>query len=302
VIEIIEIDEKKCNGCSQCIPNCPEGALQIIDGKARLVSDLFCDGLGACIGHCPEGAIKVVEREAEPYDERMVMEKIVAQGPNVTKAHLQHLEEHGQKEFLQQALDYLEENGIENPLGKKTGVEDGIKGQVEAKAGKKPLPCGCPGTMERDFRREKLAGKKESAGEANRGMAGSEEGKEHIDNQSELSQWPVQLTLVNPNAAFFDNADLLVSADCVPFANANFHNGLLKGKALVVGCPKLDDPAAYKEKLTAIIKNNNVKSVTVATMEVPCCSGLARAVEQAVEESGNDIAVEGKVVRINGDL
>lgn len=270
--KIIEINEEKCNGCSECIPNCPEGALQIIDGKARLVSDLFCDGLGACIGHCPQGAIEIIEREAEPYDERKVMAKIVPQGINVVKAHLLHLDEHGEKGFLKIALEYLEEKDIENPLN----------------AGKKPakMACGCPGTMERVIERKPMAGKDMASAKMD----------------SELMQWPVQLSLVNPNAAYFDSAELLVSADCVPFAFPDFHRKLLKGKAVVIGCPKLDDIEAYTEKLTEIIKSNNLKGITLAHMEVPCCFGLKHAVEQAIEASGKKVKLTQKIVSVQGDF
>ena len=142
--KIIKIDEEKCNGCGLCIPNCPEGALQIIDGKVRLVSDLYCDGLGACLGHCPEGAITIEEREAQIYDERKVMENIVRQGRNVIKAHLKHLKEHNQNEYLKQALDYLKEKGIENPLGDKP------KGKFLNKHS--DTSSECPGSKIMDFR------------------------------------------------------------------------------------------------------------------------------------------------------
>lgn len=266
--KIIEIEENLCNGCGQCIPNCPEGALQIIDGKARLVSDLFCDGLGACIGHCPEGAISIVEREARAYDEKKVMERIVQQGKSVTRAHLEHLKEHGETEYLQEALDFLEEKGIENPLEEKTS--------------ERKLPCGCPGTMEKKIERKPV-------GRSN-------------EQESALGQWPVQLTLVNPNARYFDNAELLVATDCVPFAYANFHSDFLQGKSVVVGCPKLDDIEHYKKKLTEIIKSNDLKGITLVHMEVPCCFGLKRAVEQAIVDSGKDLYLKQAIISIRGEV
>jgi len=269
--KIVKIDEGKCNGCGQCIPNCPEGALQVIDKKARIVSDLFCDGLGACIGHCPEGAIKIIEREAEPYQEKKVMEKIVKQGPNVIKAHLEHLKEHGESGLLEEALDFLKEKGIKNTL------------EYEEK--KPALPCGCPGSKVMDFKPGK----------------GSEKAGSEAMQDSELRQWPVQLTLVPVNAPYFREADLLVSADCVPFANPNFHKDLLKGRRLVIACPKLDDIGAYREKLTEMLKANDIKNVTVAIMEVPCCYGLYQAVEEAVQGSGKDINLVKKIITIGGD-
>jgi len=267
--KIVEIDEEKCDGCGLCIPNCPEGALQIIDGKARLVSDLFCDGLGACIGHCPRGAIEIVEREAEPYDERKVMKKIAGQGPNVIKAHLEHLREHGEEGYLKEAVEYLEENSMEVPV---------------EQTKEKKLLHGCPGSRVMDFK-----DRHSDSGSARR-------------QASELKQWPVQLTLVPPNAPYFDNADLLVSADCVAFAHPNFHSDLLRGKTLVVGCPTLDDIVSYVEKLTGIIRDNNIKSVTVAIMEVPCCNGMHFAVEKAIGDSGKDIRLVKKVISISGEV
>lgn len=267
--KIIKIDEEKCNGCSLCIPNCPEGALQIIDGKARLISDLFCDGLGACIGHCPEGAISIEEREAEPYDEKKVMENIVKQGKNTIKAHLKHLKEHGETKFLDEALDVLKEKGIEIPDLEDDKMEHGTG--------------GCPGAAMREVNTEADV-------------------SDNSEQASALRQWPVQLNLLPVQAPFFDNSHLLVAADCVPFANANFHSKLLSGKSLVIGCPKLDDVEAYKEKLTEIFKQNKIKSTTVAIMEVPCCYGLYNAVEEAIKASGKKVPLIKEVVGVNGEI
>jgi len=264
--QIIKIDEDKCNGCGECIPNCPEGALQIIDNKARLVSDLMCDGLGACIGHCPQGAIEIEEREAEPYDEEKVMENIIKAGPNTIKAHLEHLRDHNQGEFLNQALNVLKEKGIDNPLKQEK---------------KKDLPCGCPGTAMREIKTKK----QETAQE----------------QQSELRQWPIQLNLLPAQAPFFEDCDLLVAADCTGFANPNFHT-LLKGKQLVIGCPKLDNIQEYQEKFTEIFKQNNIKSVAVSIMEVPCCYGMYAAVEQAIKDSGKNIPLNQITVSVSGEI
>jgi NAD-dependent dihydropyrimidine dehydrogenase PreA subunit len=204
--KIVRIDEGLCNGCGQCIPKCAEGALQIIDGKARLVSDSYCDGLGACLGHCPQGAILIIEREAEAFDEDAI------------HAHL---------------------------------------------ARKKPSPS--PET-------------------------------------SALRQWPVQLNLVPSKAAFFDDSDLLVIADCVPLAYPNVHGSLLSKKSVVMGCPKFDDAQGYVKKLTEILKNNNVKSITVAHMEVPCCFGLLWIVKKAIDASGKQIPLEQQVITIRGEI
>jgi len=268
--KIIRIDEDKCNGCGQCIPNCPEGALKIIDNKVRLISDLFCDGLGACIGHCPQGAITVQEREAEKYDERKVMENIVRQGKNVIREHLKHLKDHNEAKHLKDAISYLEEKNIEVPP-----VEESDK-----------LPCGCPGSKVMDFRSVKD------------GVA-LDEPMSKI--RSQLKQWPVQIMLVPPYAPYLDNADLLIAADCVPFAYANFHDDLLKGKVLLVGCPKLDDIGIYQERITQILSNNDVKSITYAHMEVPCCFGLIGVIKEAISKSGKKIPFSDVTIGINGE-
>jgi ferredoxin len=269
---IIKIYEDKCNGCGNCIPNCKEGALQIIDGKARLISDLFCDGLGACIGHCPQSAITLEEREAVAYDEKKTMiENIIPAGENTIKAHLEHLREHNQKKLLQEALDVLKEQDIKNPL------KEGGETKMEKSA------CGCPGAAIREVNNDNTA-------------------ENNSEQSSTLRQWPVQLNLLPVNAPFFDGSHLLVAADCVPFANPNFHSKLLKGKSLVIGCPKLDDIQQYTEKLTEIFKQNKIKSVTVAIMEVPCCTGMYVAVEQAIKASGNKIPLIKEVIGIDGNI
>lgn len=267
--DIVKIDEDRCNGCGLCVPGCPEGALQIIDGKARLVSDIFCDGLGACIGECPQGAITVEKREAEPYDERKAMQNIVKMGANTIRAHLTHLKEHGETKLLREAQEFLKEKGI----------------SIEAE---ERLPCGCPGTALRSAGHRKDIGAKALAGKP--GAAES--------SSSELKQWPVQLRLLPVKAQIFDGAHLLVAADCVPFADADFHPRILSGKTVVIGCPKLDDISSYEEKLAEIFRQNDIKEATVAIMEVPCCSGLHRAVTNAIEASGKMIPLNKEVVRI----
>ena len=272
--EIITIDEDKCNGCGLCVPNCPEGALQIIDEKARLVSDLFCDGLGACIGHCPEGAITIEKREAEPYEENRVMENIVKLGENTIKEHLQHLRDHGALDYLSQALTYLKENDIPVPQMEQKGCP----------------PGGCPGSAVQDFREDVPEPVQEPVA------------KQSGPAETQLRQWPVQLTLVPVAAPYFQNAELVIAADCVPFAFPDFHETFLKGRALAIGCPKLDDAASYKEKLTAIFAQNNIRSITVAHMEVPCCHGLKSLVKAALAESGKIIPYAEVEIGIRGDI
>ena len=268
--QIIEIDEEKCNGCELCIPNCPEGALQIIDGKARLISDLFCDGLGACIGECPEGAITTVEREAAPYDEEKVMENIIRAGPNTIKAHLKHLKDHDQKEYYEQAVAILAEKELPIP-------------KIEEEA----LVCmTCPGVAAHSIDREE-----ESVTIP------------RVEMKSELKQWPVQLHLINPNAPYLKNADLLIVADCVPFAFANFHQRFIKGKIVINLCPKLDSGIdSYIEKLSEIFKNQDVKSITMVKMEVPCCGGIERIVQNAMEKAGEFSIVQTNTISINGKI
>jgi Pyruvate/2-oxoacid:ferredoxin oxidoreductase delta subunit len=278
--QVIRIDEAGCTGCGLCIPNCPEGALQIIDGKARLVSDLFCDGLGACIGHCPEGAIATEEREAEPYDETKVMENIARQGPNVIKAHLDHLASHDQGEYLREAVAYLLEHDVEVP---EKFFESSCLGDEPESA--EPRFGGCPGTRIINL---------EANGTCGEPAAGA-------TTPSELRQWPIQIMLVPPHAPFLKGADLLVAADCVPFAFADFHRTLLRGKVLLVGCPKLDDAQHYEKKLTEMLRQNDVRSVTVAHMEVPCCFGMVKLIESAIENSGKRIPLKTQMISVRGD-
>ncbi len=270
--EIIRIDDEKCNGCGLCVPNCPEGALQIIDGKARLVSDLFCDGLGACIGHCPEGAITIEQREAGEYDERRVMDNVIRQGENTVKAHLEHLRDHGQHDYMKEAISYLVEKDL--------GVPEEFEGAVKSA----PV-AGCPGCQVVDYRE-------------------SEEPPEQEEGSpipSELRQWPVQIMLVPPSAPYLQNADLLITADCVPFAYAGYHRDFLRGKVLLVGYPKLDDAAYYKEKLTEIFKLNDIKRITVVQMEVPCCFGLMKIVKAALAAAETEVPVENVVIGVKGE-
>ncbi len=289
--QIITIDERRCTGCGECIPACPEGALQVIDGKARLISDLFCDGLGACIGKCPTGAMKVESREAEPYDERRVMaESIVKAGPNVISAHLRHLMEHGENGYLRTALDYLEEQGLPNPLESR---EDHRPAQVHthtpAGSDAHAHGGGCPGSRMMDLRGNEPSGS---------GVTPQSNG-----SQGQLRQWPIQLHLVTPIAPYFQGSDLLLAADCAAFAQGNFHDRLLRGKSLAIACPKLDvEMDRYVEKLTAMIDMAKVNTITVAIMEVPCCGGLTGLVIQALGKAQRKIPVKQVVVGVTGDI
>ncbi|MCX6178853.1 MAG: 4Fe-4S binding protein [Chlorobiales bacterium] len=287
--QIITIDEKRCTGCGDCIPGCPEGALQVIDGKARLISDLFCDGLGACIGHCPTGAMKIETREAEPYDEKRVMHESIAKGgPNVIAAHLHHLMDHGQSDFVQQALEYLEEEGIANPL--------------ESEAAREPAPQsahaghhhaahagGCPGSRTIDF---SANGKSDTAVATMPGAPA----------ESALRQWPIQLHLVSPQAPYFQGSDLLLAADCVAFAVGDFHGSFMRGKSLAIACPKLDSEMhIYVDKLAAMIDMSHINTITVAIMEVPCCGGLMSIVAEAQRKAKRKVPVKKVVISLQGE-
>ncbi len=278
--QIITIDEGKCDGCGNCVTGCHEGALQVIDGKARLISDLLCDGLGACIGDCPRGAIKIESREAVPYDEIKVMQSMVKKGPNTLKAHLKHLKDHAQKTFLKQAFDYLEENRIPNPL-----EEEQMAHEKDHKHGGQ-VPSGCPGSRTMDLRDASGAGEGDNPAAA-----------------SQLRQWPVQLHLASPMAPYFQKADVVVAADCTAFAYGSFHNDFIKGKAIVIACPKLDDgQEIYVEKVRALIEDAKINTLTVVTMEVPCCGGLLAMVKQAASAAGRKVPVKHVVIGIQGGI
>lgn len=266
---IIKIDEDKCTGCGICIPDCPEGALQIIDGKARLISDLFCDGLGACIKTCPENAMEIVEREAEEYNESKVMENIVKGGVNVIRAHLEHLKDHGEDKLFNEALKYLKDNNMEVP-----NMEEN-------------KTCGCQGSMQKDMRNQFI----------------KENNNNNIQISSELRNWPIQLKLMNPNANYLDNADLLIAADCVPFSYPNFHLRFLKNKILLMFCPKLDsDIDSYIEKLINIFTNKNINSISIVRMEVPCCGGVEMIVQKALEMANKNIIIKEYIISIDGNI
>ncbi|MBA7634638.1 Ion-translocating oxidoreductase complex subunit B [subsurface metagenome] len=231
---IVRIDEDKCNGCGVCVPACAEGSLQIIDGKAKLISEIYCDGLGACLGNCPQGAITIEQRASQEFDE-------VA-----TKIHLKEQEHTKEK-----------------------------------------LPCGCPSITVTQFERQETT-------EAPL--------KEKTTQHSMLSHWPVQLTLVPPTAPFLQGTDLVLAADCVPFAYAGFHQDFLRDHTLLVACPKLDDYQAHLKKLTDILSHSSVRGLTVVHKHEPCCSGLVQMARQAIQLSDKDIPLKEITVGVKGDL
>lgn len=287
----MKIDEDLCTGCGDCVPNCHEGALQIIDGKAVLISDLMCDGLGACIGHCPEGAITIEKREAEPYDEVKVMEEMVKKTRNTIIAHLSHLKEHGEDGFLLEGINYLKANeksikhDINEIIEKVMNTKQEGHTHTHAHAhNNEGAGCGCQGSAAQEFKRADVP-------------AGN------VSEDSALTHWPVQMHLINPNAQYFQNADLLVAADCSAFSLGAFHSRFIKDKSVVIACPKLDQGTEiYIEKLKAMIDDAKVNTITVVIMEVPCCGGLIQMVQQAASMAERKVPIKLVVAGIRGDI
>jgi ferredoxin len=286
--EIIKIDQELCDGCGLCIPSCPEGALQVIDGKARLVSDLMCDGLGACIGECPLGAISIEEREAEPYNEVAVMQEIVKQGKNTVIAHLKHLLDHNEMNFFDQAVGYL--RNVERQMDFST--EELLEEVYNKEVNETCETGGCPGMRSVDFSiLEPGSDNSIKSGEKN------------AQPVSELNQWPVQMYLLNPNASFFKGADVMLAADCVAFTLGNFHGGYLKGKKLAIACPKLDHgKEVYIDKLVAMIDEAGINSLHIMVMEVPCCNGLLHIARLAADRASRRIPLKKTLVSIQGGI
>lgn len=294
--DILKIDEELCNGCGQCVPNCHEGALQVIDGKVRLISELMCDGLGACIGHCPEGAITIESREAEPYDEVKVIEQMKDKGKNTVVAHLKHLKEHGETGFLQEGAGWLRKHQDELSFDLREVLSEVHNHQKPADSApfknENSRPQfhnggGCPGSKAMVIEKPVQKGNPNLL----------------FDQPSELRQWPVQMHLINPNAPYFRGADLLLAADCVAFAMGDFHNKHLKGKSLAIACPKLDhNTDVYVEKLTAMIDQAKVNTITVMMMEVPCCGGLLQMVRAASAKASRKVPAKQIIIGISGEI
>lgn len=297
--EMVKIDEDLCTGCAECIPNCHEGALQIIDGKARLISDLLCDGLGACVGHCPEGAMTIEKREAEPYNETKVMELMIPKGKNTVIAHMKHLKDHGETAYLKEAVHFLNDHKDDIDFDIREVIQEVHNhgksaahghGHGHAQVQAKPMAHaggGCPGSQAMSFEPK--------------GMA-MDQG-EMVSGQSELRQWPVQMHLINPAAGYFQQADVVVAADCVAFAMGNFHQKFLKGKSLAIACPKLDDGQdTYLNKIISLIDDAQVNTITVMIMQVPCCGGLLQLVRAAAERANRKVPVKAVVVSVEGEV
>ena len=283
---IIKIDEDLCNGCGICVSGCHEGALQLIEGKARMISDLYCDGLGACIGDCPVGAITLEEREAEPYDEEKVMELVVPKGEKTIIAHLNHLIDHDQRDFVLDGLDYLREKEIKIDFTQLHKFKNDK--EMSSSCNSHGNGGGCPGSKTMTFDIQETIG-------TNTAMT--------ADQPSELRQWPVQFHLLSPQAPYFRNADVLLAADCVAFSMGNFHSKYLKGKSLAIACPKLDsNKESYIEKLTAMIDQAKINTLTVMMMEVPCCSGLMQIAKLAAQQASRKVPIKAMIVSLQGEI
>ena len=273
--KIIVIDEDLCNGCGDCLISCPEQALQLVDTpngkKARIVKEFYCDGLGACLGNCPLGALTIEERVVEQYDEAATIERIKDVAPEMLNEHLKHMEEHA---------DELEDNVIKISSAER-------EKQMSIAENTQDISCSCPGSKMMHFE------------------CRDDESASNVERiNSELKQWPVQLNLVHPFAPYFKNANLFLVADCLPFAYPNFHQDYLKGNttAIAIGCPKFDDSSAYIEKISQIIMNSELKSITVLHMEVPCCSGLIMIAKEAVKNSSINVPLKTVQISIKGDV
>lgn len=248
--KIIKIDEEKCTGCGLCVPGCHEEAIKIIDGKAKLVSDVFCDGLGACLGECPEGALTIEEREADPFDEKLVQETLARKKQGDTQPHHSTVIPH-----------HL---NVMNPAG------------------------GCPGSAHTVF--------------AHRAQGSSDKARE-VDQPSELTHWPIQLHLVNPDADFFHGKDVVLAADCVAFTQGDFHSRFLKGKSLAIACPKLDaGQEEYIEKIRRLVDEAKINTLTVVMMQVPCCRGLMQIAQTALQKSARKVPLKAVIISIQGDV
>ncbi len=305
--DIIRIDEEKCTGCGLCVPNCHEGALRVIDGKVRLVSELMCDGLGACIGHCPEDAITIEKREAEPYDEIAVIAEMVNSGANTVIAHLRHLKDHNEYGYLEEGTTWLEVNGKDLPFSVNEVLDavNGTSGHQHAPSGIR-LEHAAPGVHNAEA----------APGVHHSHTIGSCPGsRERLMTPapvfdtltaaipSQLTHWPVQMHLVNPNSPAYRGADLLIAADCVAFSLGSFHSSFLKGRALAIACPKLDHGTeTYIDKLTIMIDNARVNTITVMMMEVPCCGGLMQMVRTAMAQASRKVPAMAVIVSIDGKI
>lgn len=263
--QIIHIDEELCNGCGLCAGACQEGAIGIINGKAKLLRDDYCDGLGNCLPVCPTNAISFIKREAAAFDEAAVEANMKANAAALNKTEAADVKAAGN--HMQPAAE---------------------NDTAETKHGVSKTFTGCPGSMAKKILRTSHK-EEQSCTQTN------------VSAESELKQWPVQIKLVPVNAPYFGGAHLLIAADCTAYAYANFHQDFIRNRITLIGCPKLDE-GDYSEKLTEIIRQNDIKSVSIVRMEVPCCGGLARAAETALKNSGKFIPWQVKIISTDGHI
>jgi ferredoxin len=253
--KIIQINENNCNGCGKCVNICAEAAIEIVDGKARLIKDFYCDGMGACLDVCPTDALKIVEKESEEYN-------------------------------IEETFKHVKEKRGMEAAKEIHGIEEIERDKI---LDNEPMKCGCPGSMMRDMRNDK--------------QLNNTQNSEKSNIQSQLKQWPIQLHLLSPEAPYFQDADLVISADCIPFSFANFHEKFLKGKTLIMFCPKLDtDQKSYIKKLAEIFKRKNIQSISIIRMEVPCCSGVGHITEEALRKAQKNIILKEYTISIKGEL
>ena len=302
--KIVEIKEDLCNGCELCVTACHEGAIEMIDGKAKLVSDIYCDGLGDCLPACPTGAIEMIERKAVEYSQDAVDERLAAQKKALEEAEEKKAGEDVEKETLETTDCGC--NGAHEEMKKSLPVHDCGCGGAHEEMMKKMKPSGgCPGSAAMKLN-VVSSGNVSNKAQAQAKVADVEgrlsEDPIKAQLQSKLSSWPVQLNLVNPQADYLEGADLLIAADCTAFAYGNFHNDFIKGRVTLIGCPKLDDNDYYVEKISMILKENKIKSMTVVRMEVPCCSGIINAAKQAMLNSGMIVNYNEVTIGLDGSI
>lgn len=276
---VISINEELCNGCGNCVSGCHEGALQLIDGKARLINYLYCDGLGACIGECPQNAISIEEKDVEEYSEEAVMQKIVSKGEETIIAHLAHLKRHNEMGYLDQGLEYLRKNNISINLDK---LNEKVHSTGEKNHG------SCPGSLAQNFEKK---------------ISDCNNTEDEEKNFSELQHWPIQLHLLNPQSGFLKNADMVLCADCVAYSYGNFHKKFLKNKKIAIACPKLDsDKEVYIDKIVSMIDDASIKSLQVIIMQVPCCSSLFQIAKIACDRAKRKISLTKTIISLEGEI
>jgi len=265
--KIVEINSELCNGCELCVSACHEGAIQMIDGKAQLVSDMYCDGLGDCLPACPTDAIKIIERDADEYDQEAVDIRLEELGRPPMSTHTEE-----------------KKHGHHHADGEPCGCEGAMDKMM------KPPTGGCPGSKSMAIQ----LGEKP--------VATPKVVNKTTEVEAKLTTWPVQLNLVNTGADYLKNADILIAADCTAFAYGNFHKDFIEGRVCLIGCPKLDDNQFYAQKLAEIFTKNNVNSITVVRMEVPCCTGIVQSVKTAMLNSGTIVPYNEVTIGLNGEI